>query len=532
MGWKKVTTPKDVGGLSIQAAKGRNTALLAKLNWRFHTEKDSQWAKVLRLKYCTNRRLISRDEARLPCSRTWRRMKKGEPVFKKGINWVPGYNSKLSFWHDNWTKAGILRNIIQGPLTTESNLLEVKDVASLEGWKWNLLQIEIPDEVKRVIQATPFSCVARNQDKLAWKPSPKGSFDLSSAYLLASEPLPDPVFQGKWIWKLDTLPRIKTFIWKCMHHSIGVRDCLQARGLQVDNICPHCHNRPESIIHALRDCHVLKTIWHQLGISCLDISFFSANMQDWLMSNCKDKGVRSSGQAPWNQIFMFAIWTIWKGRNQLVFENKNLKSSMAKDIFYQALEYFHCAGKLLVSIRKILKQVCWEKPCSGWLKLNTDGSVLGNPGLAGGGGVLRDEYGSWIGGFSRRIGIANSFTAELWALRDGLLLCRQLNVQAVAIELDASAIVDAFSHQSAANTIVSSILDDCKLLMNQIPQTSISHVYREANKSADWLASFGLNLDSNFVLWNGLPVDLIPILEADSRGLYSSRHCVVPGFAL
>ena len=42
VGWKKVTTPKDVGGLSIQAAKGRNTALLAKLNWRFHTEKDTQ----------------------------------------------------------------------------------------------------------------------------------------------------------------------------------------------------------------------------------------------------------------------------------------------------------------------------------------------------------------------------------------------------------------------------------------------------------------------------------------------------------
>ena len=162
MGWKKVTTPKDVGGLSIQAAKGRNTALLAKLNWRFHTEKDSQWAKVLRLKYCSNRRLNSRNEARLPCSRTWRSMKKGEAVFKKGITWVPRYNSNLSFWHDSWTKVGILRNIIQGPLTTKSNLLEIKDVASLEGWNWNLLQLEIPEDVKREIQATPFSCVARN----------------------------------------------------------------------------------------------------------------------------------------------------------------------------------------------------------------------------------------------------------------------------------------------------------------------------------------------------------------------------------
>ena len=84
VGWKKVTTPKDVGGLSIQAAKGKNTALLAKF-WRFHTERESQWAKVLRLKYCTNQCLNSKNEASLPCSRTWRSMMKGEAIFKKGI---------------------------------------------------------------------------------------------------------------------------------------------------------------------------------------------------------------------------------------------------------------------------------------------------------------------------------------------------------------------------------------------------------------------------------------------------------------
>ena len=41
VGWRKITTPKDVGGLGLQTAKGRNTALLAKLNWRFHTEGES-----------------------------------------------------------------------------------------------------------------------------------------------------------------------------------------------------------------------------------------------------------------------------------------------------------------------------------------------------------------------------------------------------------------------------------------------------------------------------------------------------------
>ncbi|XP_030936965.1 uncharacterized protein LOC115962205 [Quercus lobata] len=109
-------------------------------------------------------------------------------------------------------------------------------------------------------------------------------------------------------------------------------------------------------------------------------------------------------------------------------------------------------------------------------------------------------------------------------------LCQQLNVQVVVIELDASAIVDAFTHQSAANTIVSLIMDDCKLLMDQMPQAIIRHVYRKVNRSANWLANFGLNLDCNFELLTGPPVDLISVLEADSRGLYCNRQCIDPGF--
>ena len=33
-----------------------------------------------------------------------------------------------------------------------------------------------------------------------------------------------------WIWKLETLPKIKTFLWRCIHNSIGVKTCLTRRG--------------------------------------------------------------------------------------------------------------------------------------------------------------------------------------------------------------------------------------------------------------------------------------------------------------
>lgn len=132
--WGKVTKPKNIGGLGLQTAKGRNTALLAKLNWRLHTEKNAPWSKVLKLKYCTRQKINFRNAARLPCSPTWKGIKKGEEVFKKGVKWVPGKDSNLNFWYDCWSDLSPLRNVIQGPLPLDTEHLKIKDVCSSNGW--------------------------------------------------------------------------------------------------------------------------------------------------------------------------------------------------------------------------------------------------------------------------------------------------------------------------------------------------------------------------------------------------------------
>ena len=53
------------------------------------------------------------------------------------------------------------------------------------GWDWGKIPFELPLEVKRLIQATPVTLLSRGVDKLAWSGSPKGTFDLKSAYRIA-----------------------------------------------------------------------------------------------------------------------------------------------------------------------------------------------------------------------------------------------------------------------------------------------------------------------------------------------------------
>lgn len=128
-------------------------------------------------------------------------------------------------------------------------------------------------------------------------------------------------------------------------------------------------------------------------------------------------------------------------------------------------------------------------------------------------------------GFARKIGPINSFIAELWALRDGLFLCLQAQVQALIVEMDAKVLVDALTNQNNSNVIISSLMDDSRQLAAQIPQVRYRHVYREVNRCADHLAKLGSSLDVDFVVFSNPLVDILSLVEADCRGLYVNRLC-------
>ena len=178
------------------------------------------------------------------------------------------------------------------------------------GWNWSIIPFELPSEVKADIQDVPILLMARCSDKLAWKFSSKGDFDMRSAYLLTTNSPGTNSFFGSWIWKLPSLPRIQMFIWKCMHQSIGVKECLASRGIPLDTTYPLCHLEPESIMHALRDYSLVKSIWHQLGTHYMYSTFFSQNTKDWISTNGGLKSSQNAVGIPWNVTFSFSLWLI------------------------------------------------------------------------------------------------------------------------------------------------------------------------------------------------------------------------------
>ena len=207
----------------------------------------------------------------------------------------------------------------------------------------------------------------------------------------------------------------------------------------------------------------------------------------------------------------------------VVFKNTPASQAIHKDVIHRAVEYALVAQNTITRQPWIERNIQWERPNRGWHKLNTDGSSLSNPGKASGGGILCNESGTWIKAFTRKIGIATSFVAELWALRDGLNMCLNMQISALEIDLDAKVVADLMCNAETLKNDNATIVADCRHLLSQFPQVKVSHCYCEANRRADALARLGCSQGPDFMYLNSLPPCILNAFLSDLYGLSQLR---------
>ena len=175
----------------------------------------------------------------------------------------------------------------------------------------------------------------------------------------------------------------------------------------------------------------------------------------------------------------------------MAFKENRLNQNLYKDIIQAACEYMFYTGKVGRRLIKEVVLVRWNSPSIWWYKLNLDGSSLGNPGRASGGGLIRDSNGVWIKGFTCNIRTSSSVEVELWALRDSLSLCISLNIVALEIEVDAKVILDWVLNEHNCNLNHTTLIMDCRAFINQVLQVKMMYCFRRTNKCADALAQRG-----------------------------------------
>jgi len=160
------------------------------------------------------------------------------------------------------------------------------------------------------------------------------------------------------------------------------------------------------------------------------------------------------------------------------------------------------------------------------VQLNSNGSSLGNPGRASGGGLIRNDKGEWIKGYARAIGHTTSVAMELWALRNDIRLCISLKLATVIPEIDVKLIVELMQKEDCNQNSNDALARDCKSGLREIPLVKIQHCYHEANKCVDALARRGSLLSQDFVVFLDPPTDIAFLLSLDSARMVYERSVI------
>ncbi|CAN1256841.1 Putative ribonuclease H protein At1g65750 [Linum perenne] len=173
------------------------------------------------------------------------------------------------------------------------------------------------------------------------------------------------------------------------------------------------------------------------------------------------------------------------------------------------------------------KQIAWEPGPNEWITVNTDGSVLKQESKAAAGGIIRDHLGRGMVAFTMNLGCCTVTRAELRGAITGLELAWSYGFRNIDLQLDsrvATAILtcaDDPIHQYATEVL------SFRELCNREWRVEIRHVYREANKVADFLANQGHLFPFGTHLFPLSDCNLGHILRYDCLGISEPRFILI-----
>ncbi|KAK8593044.1 hypothetical protein V6N12_045133 [Hibiscus sabdariffa] len=220
--------------------------------------------------------------------------------------------------------------------------------------------------------------------------------------------------------------------------------------------------------------------------------FFSLPFDEWFDANVNKRLSGGDGGVDWGVRFSIYCWLLWKSccsrMLDVDYEEQGSILERRNRLVVECGAAFRAQQQRLP--REMSSILHWEGPRCGWIKRNVDAGVNPSDGSAAVGGVFRDESGTWLSGFSLRIGRCSVLLAELWAIRDGLRHAWDLGFRYIELETDNKEVANLCNGLS--ETLAKSILvEGIHELRQREWQTCISYVCRERNAVADKLASLG-----------------------------------------
>lgn len=251
----------------------------------------------------------------------------------------------------------------------------------------------------------------------------------------------------------------------------------------------------------------------------------------WILKSCK---LNSKTDGVIKLSLAAVVHHIWWERNLRKFQNKarSIQQIIQTIVDEVKLKIEDCSRPTICTKRNLFVArqwkltvqwsvknallVSWPPPQRGWVCLNTDGAFSSSRG--GFGALLRNEVGIPLIAVAGA-GIPKSVIhAEVTALKEGIDAAIRVGVNKLVIQSDSLLLVRWIQDRRGCPWRIEPLLDEVFEALKFLNHWKISHVYREANRPADWLASLLVDFGKKVFSPSEIPKDLALLIDEDRVG--------------
>ncbi|XP_060182117.1 uncharacterized protein LOC132611756 [Lycium barbarum] len=347
----------------------------------------------------------------------------------------------------------------------------VKDLYSSNHWNIVKLRRILPQNIINSIISIEFNLARK--DIPIWTSDPSGKFISKSAWHIVRRRKGTTLASSK-IWHKKMPFMICFFMWRALQNKIPSDDAVKRFGIYLPSICNCCPiHKIETSQHLLSES--------KIATQCLPVAICGEIWKNRCRARFEDKKM--------------STWFIIQQINKLI--SLVLKAQFP-DVHMPSSWLDKC--NKMENLRPITHSlaVYWHKPSPNWIKLNVDGCSKGNPGSAGGGGIIRDHTGKMIKAFVEFYGQCSNNVAEANAIWKGVNICKDFGLPRVVVESDSLLIINILNGRLKLpwkiREIMSKIMRD-----TSHGEFVFIHIYREGNSTADMFANWGEDSKISFI---------------------------------
>ncbi|KAF5759234.1 putative reverse transcriptase zinc-binding domain-containing protein [Helianthus annuus] len=321
-----------MGGLGLHNLKEVNLALLTKWGWRFKTEKDNLWVKVVGAIHSGGSAWDFLPIRKSLGGGVWRNIVSllNKPIvdntpIRNFFRGIVGSGENILFWLDPWLFDIPLKDKYPDLFRLEMvKNCSVSDRISGDGlWLWKH-DVDTDSEKKDWADLSSalgsVACSSR-PDRWAWVGAGSESFSVAAVKKLIDG---SKDFSSRYVMEWCSWVPIKCniFMWRAELDRIPTVEALSRRGVSVeDHGCSFCDDGLDSVSHMFTACPFALQLWEKISLWCRLNRFIIFSFRDLVEVHNHGSRLESEKKAIQGVIFT-ACWLLWKVRNDVRFSNK------------------------------------------------------------------------------------------------------------------------------------------------------------------------------------------------------------------